>query len=357
MSFNILKEEVENGILGRNKMIPMGFHRLNKYIGIRKRVMTMVFGSPGSGKSAFVHSAYILHPFDYLQRTNSNIRFKVIFFSMERSKVYIIAKWVSRRIFLETGNYIPIQKLLGWWGDKYKLTHDEHDLFLSTEEYINTLLQTVDIIDGAQNPTGIFKYVKKYAEENGRFEQISEYEKVYLPNDPFEVVIVIEDHLGITKLEKGYSTKKEAIDKLTEYNQYFRDTLGYTIVTVSQITRALSNPIFQKKDSIEPSIDDIKESGNPGEASDVVLSLFDPVRYKTEDFSYRDVLKFVDPTNGGSYFRSSKILKNSYGEDSIRVGLAFFGGTGMFKELPKSTEMQGFDYNELFNHTYFLDNE
>ena len=45
---------------------------------------------------------------------------------------------------------------------------------------MNSLLETVDIVDGPQNPTGIYKYVKAYAEANGKFEQVDEYTKVQL---------------------------------------------------------------------------------------------------------------------------------------------------------------------------------
>ena len=36
MSFEDLKREVQAGLDGRNNGIPMGFDRLNRYIGIRK---------------------------------------------------------------------------------------------------------------------------------------------------------------------------------------------------------------------------------------------------------------------------------------------------------------------------------
>lgn len=47
MSFELLKNEVEKGMLGKNKGIPMGFPRLNKYIGIRKGIYTLVGGNTG----------------------------------------------------------------------------------------------------------------------------------------------------------------------------------------------------------------------------------------------------------------------------------------------------------------------
>lgn len=352
MSFEQLSIEIENGLNGKNNGIPMGFDRLNRFIGIRKRILTAIFGAPGSGKSAYLHTAYILNPVDwYLKTKPIDTKLAIKLFSMERSKVYILAKWLSRKIFIEEGELIPIPKMLGWWDTK--LTKDEHDLVLSYKEYINELLEIVDIIEGAQNPTGIYKYIKNYAKENGKFEDVDEYHKAYIPHHPNEIVIIGEDHLGLTKLENGLKTKKEAIDKVSEYNQYFRDVLGYTPVTVSQITRNLSNPIYQKMDSFEPTLDDIKESGRPGEDSDNVISLFDPIRFKTTDPAYK-ADDFVDPSTGGKYFRSIKILKNTYGEDDIRIGMAFQGATGIFKELPKPNQMENFDYSQLFTGQYFL---
>ncbi len=350
--FDLLKKEVDNGIQGRNSGIPMGFRRLNKYIGIRKRIYTVIFGATGSGKSAFCHSAYILHPFDwwYANKNTSNVKLKFILFSMERSKVYTLAKWTSRKIFLDQGVNIPIAKLLGWWDTK--LTKDEHDMFLMYENYINELTAICDIIEGAQNPTGIYKYVRKYAEANGTIENINEYDKIYHPRHPNEIVIPIVDHFGLIKMEKGMS-KKEAIDKTSEYFQWMRDFLGYTPIGVSQINRDLSNPIYQKMDAFEPNIDQIKESGRPAEDSDVVVSLFQPSRYKTNDASYNNVSKFISP-EGADCFRSIKILKNTYGESDLRIGMGFHGSTGTFAELPKPKDMDSFDFETLFTGQFFL---
>lgn len=353
MSFALLKEEIQRGQRGDNIGLSMGFNRLEKYISIRRRMMTLLFGASGSGKSAYLHSAYILNPFDDYVTGGRKNKFKVILFSMERSKVYILAKWMSRKIFLEQGILIPIGRMLGWKGFE-KLSMDEMNLIDMYEDYFGELLSVVDIIEGAQNPTGIFKYVKRYAEENGTFEKIDDYHKVYIPDDPKEIVIVAEDHLGITKTEANQSTKKEAIDKLSEYNQVFRDVFGYCPVAVSQLNRNLSNPIYRKMDSFEPTADEVKESGRPGEDSDIIISLFDPIKYHTNDMSYGDVSKFIDTTNGKKYFRSIKLLKSTYGEDDIRAGMAFHGATGVFAELPKPSDMKDFDFDSLFNGSYFL---
>lgn len=352
MSFELIKKEIQRGEEGKNNSIPMGFDRLNKYVSLRKRVYTLIFGSTGSGKSAFVHDAFILNPFDWWieNKNKTPLKIKGVLFSQERSKVYTLSKWLSRKIFLDQGVMIPIPKMLGWWDTKLSL--DEHDLIEMFEDYINELCEVFDIVEGPQNPTGVYKYIKNFHESRGRVEEIDAYHKIYIPNDENEIFIPINDHLGLTRPEKGMS-KKEAIDKVSEHFQYARDFYGDAPVGVSQVNRDLSNPIYQKMDSFEPNLDQVKESGRPAEDSDCVISLFQPSRYKTSDPSYI-VDKFINPESGGDYFRKIKILKNTYGESDLGVGMAFCGPIGAFKELPKKRDMESFDYTKLFDNSYFL---
>lgn len=167
-----------------------------------------------------------------------------------------------------------------------------------------------------------------------------------------ELKQVLSDAFGLTKPEKGMN-KKEAIDKDSEYFQIFRDFYGYSPIGISQINRDISNPIYQKMDSFEPNLDQVKESGRMAEDCDLALSLFQPTRYKTNDPSY-DVSLFINPETGGDYFRKLKICKNSYGEADLGIGFAFMGAIGKFSELPKGKDMSTFDYQSLFNHSYFL---
>lgn len=346
--FDRLIDEINNGRQGNNLGLSMGHERLNRYTGIRKRIYTLVFAPTGGGKTAFVHDSYILNPYEDFKQKGG--KFKVILFSMERSKIYTIAKWTSRKIFLDIGYLIPIAKMMGWWRDK--LTENEYNTILKYRAYVEDILKYVDIIEGPINPTGIYKYLKEYAEKNGEKKEISEFHKIYTPHNPAEIVIPIIDHIALTKPEKG-QTKKEAIDKVSEYMQNARDFYGYSPVVVSQVNRDLGNPIYQKMGSFEPTIDSVKESGRMAEDSDCVISIWDPRRYNTVDESY-DIDKFIDKSTGANYFRKVKILKNNFGEDGIGCGMAFHGATGVYKELLKPSDMEGFDYTRIFSGKYFL---
>ena len=351
MSFELLKHEVELGLTGKNDGIPMGFNRLNRYIGIRKSMYFLVGGLTGSGKTSFIDDAFVLNPFDwYIMQKDSKIKLRIIYRSMERSRTYKLAKWISRKIFLDHGLTIPVNKLLGW---NEKLTKDEHDIFLMYEDYMNRMSDVITIIDGPENAVGIAKELKAHALQNGRIEQIDEYNKRYIPNDEHEVTIVIIDHIGLLKTTKDQPTKKEAIDKMSDELRYARDFYGYTPVVVSQFNRSISNIVRLKNGDVEPQLEDFAESSSTQNDADVVLALFDPMRYKVADTSGYSMDRLKDQF-GAKYFRSLRLIKNSYGEDDVRIGLGFFGQVGMFKELPKVKDIRDSDYEAVLNKSFFL---
>lgn len=358
MSFQQLIAEVSAGLDGRNGGIPMGFERLNRYVSIRKSTYILVGGLTGSGKTSLVDDAFVLNPYDWIiskEGQKSGIELEIIYRSMERSKVYKLAKWASRKMFLDEATDIPIGKLLGWKGFD-KLSKDEHDLFLSYKDYFDEMATKITIIDGPENPVGISKELKAHAEKNGKIEDIDKYNKVYIPNNPNKITIVVIDHIGLLKLTKELNTKKLAIDKLSNELRYARDMYGYVIVPISQFNRDIANPIRIKNGDVEPNLEDFKDSSSTQEDADIVLALFDPIRYKVEDPSGYDLDKFRDQY-GAKYYRSLRLIKNSFGEDDLRIGLAFHGKTGIFSELPRVRDMEGFDYSSLYNGSFFLKNK
>ena len=353
MSFELLKKEVEKGLSGTNGGIPMGFNRLNRYVGIRKSMYYLIGGLTGSGKTSFIDDAFVLNPVDWAlspEGKASGVKVKVWYRSMERSRTYKLAKWTSRKIFIDQGIIIPVNKLLGWTE---KMTKDEHDLFLHYEDYMNELSELVTIIDGPENPVGIAKELKNYALERGEIVQQDKFNKAYIPNDPNEITIVVIDHIGLLKTTRDQPTKKEAIDKMSDELRYARDFYGYSPVVVSQFNRSISNPIRIKNGDVEPQLEDFADSSSTQNDSDVVMALFDPMRYNVADPSGYELDKLRDEF-GGKYFRSVRLIKNSYGEDDIRIGLAFLGQIGMFSELPRKRDITDLDYQSVVNKSWFL---
>jgi hypothetical protein len=262
-----------------------------------------------------------------------------------------MAKWISRKIFLDNGVIIPVPKLLGWTS---KMTKDEHDLFLKYEDYINKMKDVITIIDGPENPVGIAKHLKEVAQSQGKIIEDTEFSRHYEPDDDTAITLVIIDHIGLLKTTKDHPTKKAAIDKMSDELRYARDLYGFSPVVVSQFNRDISNPIRIKNGDVEPQLEDFADSSATQNDADVVLALFDPMRYKVDDPSGYKLDKLKDEF-GAKYFRSLRLIKNSYGEDDVRIGLGFLGQIGMFKELPRLKDMSDYDYQAVVNKTYFLE--
>jgi len=361
-AYENLQQEIEHGISGKNDGLPIGLPRANKYIGLRRGVNTAIISATGMGKSSMLQNNYILNPVDhYLQNKHKPgvIKPKIFLFSMERPEVYTVAKWMSRKIFLDQGILVPVGKMLGWWEEK--LTMDEKNLIHEFKWYIDEIIEggLIDIISGPQNPTGVYRHIKNYAESKGRIEHLSEYKKIYIPEDNTELVVVALDHFGLMRLEKGLNTKKEAIDKTCEYMQFFRDLYNYSCVGVSQLNRDIASPVMLKMGDVEPSLETIKESGRIAEDFEIVISVFDPLRY---DFSHtleKDKLgyepyKMEDKQTGSRYYRRIKILKNSYSVSDLGIGACLHGPTGILCELPKVKDITDNTYESILSNSYFL---
>ena len=226
-------------------------------------------------------------------------------------------------------------------------------MFIMYEDYMNELMEIVTIIDGPENPVGIAKDLKAYALERGEIVQVDKYNKRYIPQDPNEITLVVLDHIGLLKTTSAQPTKKQAIDKMSDELRYARDFYGYSPVVVSQFNRSISNPIRIKNGDVEPQMEDFADSSTTQNDSDICMALFDPMRYKVEDPSGYDLNKLKDDF-GSKYFRSLRVIKNSYGEDDIRIGLGFLGQTGMFKELPRRREITDAHYQSVVNKSFFL---
>ena len=352
--FDTLNDEVNDGLAGRNRGIPIGFDRLNKYVGLRKSTFFLVGGNTGSGKTSFVDNCFVLNPFEFVRSSENitNVKIRVIYRSMERNKKYKLAKWLSGKIFMDNGFIVPVDKLLGWTG---RMTKDEHDLYLSYQDYINELEEMVTLIDGPENPVGIVKDLKAYALEHGSIEEISQYNTIYIPNNSNEITVIIVDHIGLLRLTKGLTTKKDVIDKLSSEMQYARDFYGYTPVLVSQFNRSISNPMRLKVGDVEPNLEDFADSSQTQNDCDAAIALFDPIRYKVEDTSGYNLDKLKDHL-GNKYFRSLRLIKNSMGSDDLRIGLAFLGELGLFREMPKKADINDDDYEAIIDKTYFFKN-
>ena len=378
---------IEEAMNGKTLQIPIHLDRVKEFLSIRKSIYTIVGGNPGSGKTSFLDDTFVLKPFDlwYKWKDTTDVTFRVLYRSMERKRSLKLTKWACWKMYQDCGLLIDAETLLGY--KKTKVSEFVWNKLVESRDWADMMLDYVDIRDGRTTPddynnwvtghalrTGTLFISDSYGVYNAKFPSqyidtfsedkftqlktgdkelicrfkfkdvdytIKQGERKFFADRPNEITVVIGDHSGKFSGQTGLTSKKQIIDKASEYNADFRDTFGYSPIIVSQFNRALGDVqrIKMSEGDLAPQLEDFKETSNLAEDADLVLSLFNPFRYKAYDdngmykgYNIRD--QMVNP-QGYNRYRLLSILKNSYGIDDVDFGLKFLGEVNDFTTLPR----------------------
>jgi hypothetical protein len=351
--FDQFANAVNEGMSGIYQGIPVGLGRVDDYLSVRKSMLYVLGGYTGSGKTSLADEIFVLNPYEHMLREGNPEKFRVVYWSMERKKVFKVAKWVSRKIFKDTGEIIPLKKLMGWVKREERLSEADLRSVKSYKLHFDQMFQYVRIIDGRQNPTGIRKHIEEIAKEHGELKNIDRFEKVYKPFDPSITWLHVFDHVGKLKPEGGKQLK-ETIDGFSDdTSNLTRDLYGHSALVLSQFNRDIANATRLKQGDVEPRLEDFKNTGDLTEDADLVMTVFDPWRYKVLDAIGYDLDK-LRGRNGEKMYRSAQFLKSSYDTEGISFGLGFQPQTGCFRELPQVEKISLDDYHSITTNTYFM---
>lgn len=337
---------------------------------------------------------FVLNPYqwyiDHYDETDKKLR--IIYRSMERSQTHKIAKWVCRRLWLKHNILVDVKTILGWNTGKKFIPRDIFDQVVDTRDYFEEMFDVVQIIDGAINPTGMYKQcrniswnegfliksdaeniryynykypkgkvVKTFSKEKYKITKggtklyyeemklkdkakfIPQYHVEYFPNYENIVNVIIGDHNGKWRNEQGFDDKM-TLDKASEYYGEIRDIYKWSPIAINQFNRNISDTTRRIKTDLSPEKQDFKGSGNMYEDADFVCAIFNPSESGLLEFKKYQIKGFT-ASSGFNRFRSFHILKNSFGIDNITTGLNFIGECGHFQEIQEKP-------NEMLQHHY-----
>lgn len=366
MDFNQILQGIQNGRQnhdgGYYNCIPFsGMPRLERYLpGVEQDTYYIITANSGVGKSKLARYLFIHNPIKYAQENpNSGIKVSILYFSLEESKKKIILSEISKYLYHKYNIIISIKQLQSR-GRYNTIDNDTLDKIAEAEEYINTFLENVHIVDNIRNPTGIYKYVRNFAHTIGKYydkdgvelteeehEQIrtgqgEAYKKVsyYLKNNEKHYVIILTDHVSLLEPEDGM-TQWQTIGKYSsKYCLAFRDKFGFTPVNIQQQAsdkekKSYTNSGQSIEEKLEPSLDGLGDNKTTQRDANVVIGLFAPNRYDITEHNGYDLVPFEDK------YRSMSILKDRDGTSNILDPLYFNGAIDFFKELPRPDDMRG----------------
>lgn len=338
-------KQVKRGKAGLNVGIHGGLPRLDSLIGnVQLGKQITIVGNSGSGKTFFSIYRHIISP---IEGGEENI--KIFFWSLEMSEEDLVGRIISYYLYKDYGIRMGIKEQFSY-GD-YELSEDKLEkIQLVYTKYVIKILSKLTIINdrGVSNPTGIYKQMKAYAEDNGEiiYEDynttdasnnsiVNQRMVGYKANDPDHKVICIIDHLGLLKRERGF-TKKQNIDKwVDDYAITLTKLFKQVVVNISQLNRTISTVERLKfanksqKNGLEPQTSDIQDSSSVEQSSDIIFALFNPNMFSsiTEHRGYT-----VDHWNGR--YRSLHVIKSRYTPFPLNSCLYFDAKSCRFVELP-----------------------
>jgi hypothetical protein len=367
--FNEFWRTFSEGLKGKNKGLPIGYPRLEKFLnGIHKGRYYTVFSEGGTGKSSFTWSTFIINTLDHMIQNNrkvdadpdlseeekeeKRVSVKVKLYSLEVVRRDVIAKMICLKIYKDYGLIVSVDYILNR-VENYNVSKYITYIIRTYKTYFEKLEADgyLEIIDTPRTPTGIRKDIERFAHENGRFERNHKGEMVYYPNNPDEFVIVITDTVGNLTIENvnGKTSEKSTIDLHSSNCRYFyRDALNYIPINISHSNRSMNDSNRARMGEVFPKMSDIKETGMLEQDSSVVMTIFNPMNHITsykplENFMNYDIKKLKER------FRCLGILKNRHGGVNKRVGLLYVGENAHFEELPQAHEMSNLEYQKILN--------
>jgi hypothetical protein len=328
----------DNLIGGKQNCIPLPFKKTSRYIpGIVRGRNVTVTANSGVGKTQITKFMYVFWPFIWCRE--NNVPLKVFYFALEESKEEFIASATSfflrwyYNISIETDTLLSMN---GVFSDEI-LGH-----LRKIEPLMDEFLKTVIIEDNISNPTGIFKYLKNHAVENGTTtyknmtidnKEVKVFD-TYEPNNKEEYWIAVADHIGLFTEEQGKTLHQTISLFSAEYGRKkITKRYNYCLIQVQQQSASSEAKEYNNKGELnytklEPSLSDLADNKFTQRDQHLVWGLFSPDRYEIPVYKNWDIQKLQDN------FRSLHVLKNRNGRSNIKVSLYFEGDTNFFSELP-----------------------
>lgn len=294
-----LEERREKLFNNELNCIPSPFKRFSEdFVGIEQSCQIAVTSTTKGAKSQFVSYTFIYKPLLFCYFTKADVEYKVIYFPLEETPERILERFISWLLFDFTKGKIRISPR-DLRSTVNPVSEEILDLIKSDEiqDIIKYFEDHVVFPSEKPNPTGMYYYCKKYAEEHGEVHtkpgkytdelgNIKDYDAFdyYIPDNPNEYRVIIVDTINLIDTERGLNLK-QSIDKWSEYcAKYLRNRYHFTIVQIQQQSFDGEGNDAIKLGKLRPTIASLGDSKYVARDSDIVLGLFSPFKFGLRDY-------------------------------------------------------------------------
>lgn len=285
---------------------------------------------------------YVYEPFFYMIEHPDQLKFKVLYFTLEMGKKEKFYEFLCHLLYRLDGIRISPTDLKSTNADR-PCPEEVLNLIRSEkyQSYIRKFKETVIYIDDVRNPTGIYKRIRGFMLERGQFhykkgtvkddngipmeiDMIDYFE--YADND--EYVEVILDNYSNLAQESGLD-KRANIEKMSKYAIDLRDMFDVHFCAIQHQAQAQEGIENQKLNKLYPSSDGLADCKTTTRDANLVLGLFSPYKYGLTTYENYDITRFKNN------IRFLLVIEDrDNGAGGQVCPLLFDGEVSSFNELP-----------------------
>lgn len=339
-SIDELYKDIDDGKSGRNLGLKTGLPKLDWYTGgFRKKVYKLWFGLSGSGKSSVVIYTQIYR----ILKDYPDADVLYVYFSLEMSSSVLLAKILSLYLYEEFGLEISYMDLLSF---RNTISNEVYAKVQLARKWLDSISNKLIIFDKQLNAKSFYAAMMEVLKLQGTFSKTEDERRtIYTPNNEKLIINVVLDHAGLCSPSEGRK-KKEEIDLISAYCVRFRELCDISIDFIMQENRNAGDIDRQKMQITECTMDDVKESGNPGNDCTVCIAVYYPIKYQLKTYRQYKIAdnKETGEIGLGSAARGLILLKNRFGSANKVFCVGFQGSIGRFVELPKPDLIDYYQY-------------
>lgn len=342
---------------GKINCIPCPFKRFETvFPGIEQGCYYLVSGATKAGKTQLANYMFLYNTVLYSYYHPETIKAKIFYFPLEETPEAITLRFMAFLLNHITDGQIRISPTDLKSTNKNKPLPENVLDVMNSETFVSIMdfyEKCVDFED-QRNPTGIWKVVKNYAENNGKTvyktvkvkdELGQEVERkkfdYYVPNNPDEYVIIITDHVSLLESERGMDLR-QTINKYSEYMIIFRNRYNYIPVCVQQQSTETNNLDAFKSNKIRPTVSGLSDSKYTAKDCNIMLGITNPYSFEMSNYQKYDITKLKGKA------RFLEVVINRNGEANNICPLFFDGAINNFTELPLPDDTASL--NKVYNY-------
>lgn len=339
-----LMQAIDRGREGKEQGYSIGLPKLEQIVdGVCKGVYTLIAGESGTGKSSFMLYSYL---YCSLKEHLDDGKLRISLFSLEMNSDKILAKLLSTYIFETYNIRLSVKELLSV-KKGYILSDENYQIVKECIPWMKKVEKILTIYDKSATANFIYSSILKELEARGHFEETDK-RKIYYPDDPEVVHLVVVDHIARVFCSPG-NTLKQEMDLTSKYLYSLKNRCGISPIVIQQMNRNIQNIERRKEGLVVPLTSDLKETNSTVEDSEIILAIFDPDKAKLKTHRGYNIQDF------NKKFRSVFVLKSRYGDSDVEDAIYYDGTCNKWVELPPVNSIN--DYSKFENPRWYLEKQ